>query len=256
MNDFWLKQGGNKPLFSDLLWDKPENKHSAGRLLIIGGQKDHFSKVSTVFENTSLAGAGFIRVLLPSSLEKIVRLLPDVELSPNNKSGGFGSNSLAQIEDLSQWADITVLAGDFGKSSETSSVLDKYLLKNSKLVAISENCFESIDIKLINKQDVLVVVGLSGLQKLQKEFEFDKSFTSSLGLPKFAENLSKFSARLNCLIVCKYADSIWAAVDGKVSSTKGQVDNEKLLSFASVWLMQNPSKPFEALTTACYEITI
>lgn len=256
MYDFWQKQEANEPLFSDLLWSKPENKQSAGKLLIIGGQKDHFSKVSSIYENATKAGAGYTKLLLPSSLEKIVHFLPNIELAQSNNSGSFALSSLAQMQDLSSWSDAVILAGDFGKSSETSGLLDRYIKMSDKLLAVASSSFDVIDISLLNKNNVLICTNLSGLQALQKGYGFDRAFTSSLGLPIFAQYLRDFSRTKNFKLVCQFSGRLWVASNSRISSTPVEGALEKILAFTSVWLMQNPNKPLEALTTACYELTL
>lgn len=254
MADHWQKQADNEPLFPALIWNKPETKQTAGKLLIIGGQKDHFSNLAKVYQQATNAGAGHIKVLVPDSLAKIIDFLPGVEFAPANASGGFGSISLANMLDVGNWADMVLLAGDFGKSSETTLVLDKFVDQFSGWLSISSACFESVDTDISNGGKTLLITNFDELQKFSKHNNFDQAFTSTMGAVNFARVLGDFSQTVKIGIVCKFENNLWVAVDGKVSSTPRKADLNQLAATSSVWLMQNPTKPYEALTTACYEI--
>lgn len=252
--DFWQKQDPSKPLFENLLWSKPETKSTAGKLLIIGGQKENFSKIAKAYEQAVKSGAGTVKILLPDSLYKIAHFLPDVEFAPSNKSGGFGAGALDTMLSLSAWADMVLLAGDLGKNSETAVLLDKYIEKYTGRLTISGSAFESIHASFINRPDTLVVTELSGLQKLSKEIKFEKAFTHSLGAVDFAQVLQEFSQHVKSLLVCEFGERVWVAVDSKVSSTSiKSLDQHQISATTSVWWMQNPTKSFEALTTSLVE---
>ncbi len=247
----WLKQT-DKPLFENLLWSKPENKQAAGKLLIIGGQKDNFSHVAATYEAAVRAGAGAVRVLLPESLHKVAHFLPDVEFAPVNKSGGFSSSALDTMLDLSSWADMVLLAGDFGKSSETTTLLDNYLKKHSGPLAISSRVLESIDASVAGK-NILLVTEFEPLQKLSKDTGASEAFTSDMGAVRFSEVLHNFADVNDLQIVAYYQKNIWVAAERQVSSTEGKFNIDTASAYTSVWLMQNPSQLFKALTTACFE---
>ncbi len=252
--DFWQKQSPDKPLFENLLWSRPENKKHAGKLLIIGGQKENFSHVSKAYQNAVQSGAGQIKVLMPSSLQKFAGVLPEAYFAPSNKSGGFAENALAEMLDMASWADGVLLAGDLGKNSETHVVLDKFVSQFSGQLCLSSGSFESLSLDQINRDKTVLVCDLSGLQKFALNTHFVQAFTSNMGVVKFAEVLSIFSKTIKPNLVCVYDDNYWVAVDGKISSTRAnQPELEKISSCSAVWLMQNPNKPFEALTVAVYE---
>lgn len=247
----WQKQT-DKPLFENLLWSKPENKRAAGKLLIIGGQKDNFSHVAATYEAAVKAGAGTVRTLLPESLQKVAHFLPDIEFAHANKSGGFSSSALDTMLDLSAWADMVLLAGDFGKSSETTALLDNYLKKYSGPLAISSRVLESIDADITGK-GLLLISEFEPLQKLSKDVGSSEAFTSSMGAVRFSEVLHNFAEANKLQIVTEYSKNIWVAAENQTSSTEGEFSIDTISAYASVWLMQNPGQPFKALTTACYE---
>lgn len=253
-NSQWLKQSKDTPLFEGLLWSKPENKQAAGKLLIVGGQKDNFSHVAAVYEAAIKAGAGTVRTLLPESLHKIAHFLPDVEFAPANKSGGFAATALDAMIDASHWADLVLFAGDFGKSSETTTLLDNYIKKASWPLAISSRTLESIDADITGR-DLLLISEFESLQKLLRDMGSAEALTSDMGAVRFAQTLDNFAGAKKLQLLVHYDKSAWAAAEGRVSSTKTESFNvDTAAAYASVWLMQNPNQPFKALTTACYEV--
>jgi len=71
---------------------------------------------------------------------------------------------------------------------------------------------------------------------------------------RLVDTLHEFSKSHRINIIVKHLQTIFVAVDGQVSSTKLTEDlpiwRVKTAARASVWWLQNPSKTFEALTTA------
>lgn len=250
--NYWQKQG-DKPLFPDLLWSRPENRQYAGKLLIIGGQAGEFSHVASTYEAANAAGAGYIRVLLPESLRKIAQALPEVEFAPANKSGSFAKNALAEWFSLTSWADHVLLAGDFGKNSETTTILDGFLLKGSCPTVINLNSLASIGINLeqLIKMPVTLVVDRPLLQKIGTSLGLITPVKSTTPSPQLAEIIHQISLGNQANLVIQDNEQTWAACSGQVvSSPNAETDNTKLSAACAVWLMQNPSKPLEALTVS------
>ena len=57
-------------------------------------------------------------------------------------------------------------------------------------------------------------------------------------------------------IITKHADNIIVASSGQVSTTPEKEESRwqiELPAYVSVWWLQNPQKPFEALTSASYQ---
>ncbi len=253
--DYWQKQS-DKPLFPDIIWSRPENKRHAGKLLIIGGQSGEFSHVATAFEAARKAGAGHIRVLLPESLRKVAAAIAEVEFAPANKSGGFAKTALASWFDLGEWADHIILAGDFGKNSETTTIIDGFLLKNTKSVTLSLNSLSSIGInydQLLRLPSTLII-DKPILQKIGMALGLATPIKSTTPIELFTELIHQISMGNKASLVIQDEDQIWVAIEGDIVSTKAKnLDNGVLAANCAVWLMQNPHKPLEALATACFE---
>ena len=252
----WQKQDKNNLLFEDLLWSRPENKRYAGKLLIIGGQAGEFQNISSVYSFTKEAGAGTVKVLMPDSLNKIAGNIEGAEFAPSNKSGGFARNALGQFFDLSEWAEHVLLGGDFGKNSETTVILDGFLLKGPKPLTISLNALESIGINLAQlvRMPVTLVIDRNIFQKIGKATDTHVPITSLTTYENMGEIIQSISARSKANLVIMDEEHIWAAVKGSIISTRSKpVDINALSAYCAVWLTQNPTKPLEALATACHQ---
>ncbi|HEX5455792.1 MAG TPA: hypothetical protein VFW77_00300 [Candidatus Saccharimonadales bacterium] len=252
----WQKQG-REPLFPDLLWSRPENKRQAGKLLIIGGHANEFQNISACYSFAREAGAGHIRFLMPESLSKLTGHIEGAEFAPANRSGGFARNALAQFFDLSEWADHVLLAGDLGKNSETTVILDGFLLKGPKPVTLAQDALRSIGIdfsRLINMSPTLIV-DRSTFQKIGTAAGTHVPVTSLTTYENMGEIIRDISTDSKANMVIMDESNIWAAVSGNIVSTQAKpLDTNALSAYCAVWQMQNPAKPLEALATACFEV--
>jgi NAD(P)H-hydrate repair Nnr-like enzyme with NAD(P)H-hydrate dehydratase domain len=253
----WQKQTGGKPLFEDLLWSRPQNKRQAGKLLIVGGQAQEFSNVAAAYESSLKAGAGTIKPLLPDSLNKLAGMIPGVEFAPANKSGSFARSALAELLDHATWADAVLLAGDFGKNSETTLMLDSFFAKHPGLLTVSGQSLPAIDIAakdLFGRKDILLVFSLAELQKLGTELKLEKAVTSTMSNDELASLLHRLTEQYPASIVVSAEEFTWTASNGQVASTK--VESAKslneLAAYAATWALQHPNKTFEAITVAVH----
>lgn len=252
-----LLQQRDEPLFPDLIWSRPENKKQAGKLLIVGGQANQFTRVSTSFNSAEKAGAGHIRVLLPDSLEKLTQHFPGIEYAQSNQSGSFSKRALATMNEMSEWADSVLLAGDIGKNSETTTVIDGYLLRCITPTIITEDSLNSTSLPMeqILKRQIILILEWSKFQKKTNELEVIDPFLSADPIDKISDNLAKVFRHHVAGLVIVQDEKIWCVQQGKVSLTQVNtaVDLSELSSYCSVWSMQHPSKMFEAITSGCFE---
>jgi ADP-dependent NAD(P)H-hydrate dehydratase / NAD(P)H-hydrate epimerase len=255
--DFWAIQAPGKPLFPELEWSRPENKLHAGKLLIVGGNQHGFAAPAEAYGHAQKAGAGSLRVLLPDAIRKLVGVIvPEAIFVPSTKtSGSFSQQALADLLENTNWADGVLFAGDLGRNSETAILLEKFLSKSGSAVTLTKDAIEyCYDPRVINRPNTLLVLSLSQLQRLGVAARFEKHIAFSMDLLHLSEWLHDFTARYPIRIITKHHDQILVAVDGKISTTKITPDKPtwrlETASYASVWWMQNPSKPFEALSTS------
>lgn len=256
MESYWLKQSADKPLFEDLLWSRPENKMHAGKLLIIGGNAHNFSAPAEAYDSALKAGVGVAHVLLPDALQKTIgSVLENCEFAPTNKSGSFASRSLAEWVSLASWGDGVLIAGDLGRNSETGIVLELFLKKYSGLLTITKDAvdyFYHQPRHLLERPNTTLVISFAQLQKLVAPT--GRALKFSMTLMQLADELHHISSGFAAHFLIEHNGTLFVAVDGKVSTTTlGETPEVWRVNYAaqaSVWWLQNPNKPFEALTTS------
>jgi NAD(P)H-hydrate repair Nnr-like enzyme with NAD(P)H-hydrate dehydratase domain len=255
---YWHRQTVEKPLFPDLIWNRPENRLHAGKLLIVGGNEYGFNAPANAFTEAGKAGIGTCRVILPSKLErKIGKLFPELEFASSTPSGSFARVALSELLDGAAWADGTLLAGDFGRNSETAIVLEQFIQKYQGVLTITQDAADyftkTLD-ALLNRENTTLVISFAQLQKIATNARFATPFTFDMDLIRLVEALHEFTLQYQPYVIVKHLENILVAAKGEVSSTKLEDDlpiwRVKTASHAAVWWLQNTSKPFEALTTA------
>ncbi len=260
MDDYWIKQGDAKPYFPDLQWSRPENRIQAGKLLVAGGNAYGFAAAGAAYGEAITAGIGTARVLLPDSLQKTVgKVLTAGEYAPSTPSGSFSQKALAALLEMSAWADGTLLAGDFGRNSETAILLEQFILKYSGQLTLTQDAtdyFTKTPAALLRRTDTLLVLSFAQLQKLAASAHFTIAFTFNMDFLRLIEALHSFTTEVQTALVVQHLQTVFVAFQGRVSTTKltaeAPIWRVKTAAHASTWWLQNPTKTFEALTTALY----
>lgn len=255
---YWHKQTTKAPLFPDLLWSQPENRAQAGKLLIMGGNVHGFAAAGEAYGEASAAGIGTARVLLPDSLRKTVgRVFEAGEYAPSTPSGSFSQKALAELLELSRWSDGVMLAGDLGRNSETAILLEKFVDTYAGQLTLTQDAadyFTKAPQNLVQRSSTLLVISFAQLQKITTSAHFATAFTFDMDFLRLIDTLHEFSEQHQAAIIVKHLETIFVAVNGQVSTTKLNPDPEiwrvKTAAHASTWWLQNPTKPFESLTTA------
>jgi hypothetical protein len=256
--DYWFRQEPGKLLFPEMEWSRPENRQHAGKLLVVGGNAHGFAAPAEAFARATTAGIGTARVLLPDAVQKIVgRVLEHGEFAPSTPSGSFSQKALNELLLSAQWADAVLLAGDLGRNSETAILLEKFLAKYPQDVTLTKDAVDyavSAPHTVLNRPQTLLVLSLSQLQRLSIAAKSPKPIAFSMDLLRLTEWLHEFTTAHQPYIIVKHLDTMFVGAAGKVSTTKlGQelpIWRIAAAAQASVWWAQNPSKPFEALTTS------
>lgn len=256
-SSFWHRQSADKPLFPDLLWSRPENRLHAGKLLVVGGNAHGFSAPAEAFNEAGKAGVGTARVVLPDALQKTVgKFFPEAEFVPSTPSGSLSQKALGELLALGQWADGVLLAGDLGRNSETAILLEKFTKEHTGQLSLTKDSadyFLNLP-QILDRPDTTLVVSFAQLQKLAIAANFTKPFTFDMDLVRLVDMLHDFTEMHPASIMVKHLRNIIVAVGGQVSTTKLVEDKEvwrvATAAHASVWWLQNSTKPFEALTTS------
>ncbi|MFA5004084.1 MAG: hypothetical protein WC498_02290 [Candidatus Saccharimonadales bacterium] len=253
--DYWYKQS-DAPLFPELEWSRPENKAHAGKLLIVGGNEHGFSAPAEAYGESLKAGAGTVRIILPSKLHKTVgKIFPEAEYAPSTPSGSFASQALGELLDAGLWADAVLFAGNVGHNSETTVLLESFLRKFGGQATIAGDAIENVMQSVRTRPDTLLVLDFAQLQHLGTALHSTQAVTSNMDLLHLVEWLHTITTGVTFHIVTVFSEHIIVAAGGQVSTTKAASGLPKLAAQSSVWWLQNPAKPFEALTTAVYEAT-
>jgi len=254
--DFWQKQG-SEPLFPDLLWSRPETKRTAGKLLIIGGNLHNFSAPGQAYESAVTAGVGVAKVLLPEGLRKTIgAVLDNCEFAPMNKSGSFSKKALAEWLEYSVWADGVLLAGDLGRNSETAIVTEQFVKHYSGQLTITQDAldqFRDNPKELFARANTTIVASFGQLQKMWPQItKDDRVIKYGNTLTQNLDIVQSTNQHWPVSLVVKQHDDLIIAVGNQIITAKNHQEVWRVETAAktSVWWLQNPSKPLEALATA------
>lgn len=257
---WFFNQFLGEPLFGDVLWNKPENRRYAGKLLIVGGQAQSFAGLARAFAAAMKAGIGSARVALPDSTRKALgKGFLEAEFLPSTPSGSFAVSSLAGLLESAEWADGVLLAGDFGRNSETAILLEKFTSEYHGLLVVAGDCIDyfigSKEV-LMQRPSTVSAASFSQLQKLGRNIGIETPLLHGMDLLKAGEVLASWPAAEGVGFLTEHENQIVVSCQGRVSATKAAkktVQLDELAAYAAVWAIQQSSKPFEALCTAVYD---
>jgi ADP-dependent NAD(P)H-hydrate dehydratase / NAD(P)H-hydrate epimerase len=257
--EYWLRQEQGKALFPELQWSRPEHRTTAGKLLVIGGNLHGFAAPALAYGESLKAGIGTCHVLLPAAIRKYVGVIIEHAdyAASTPASGSFSQQALGEFLQNAAWADGVLLAGDLGRNSETAILLEKFLQKYHGLATITKDAVDYVASSpdtTLTRENTLLVASFSQLQRLGIAAKFEKPLTFGMDLMRLTEWLHDFTLRHRPFIIVKHHEYIAVAVNGRVSTTKLTEDASlwrvRTAAHATVWWLQNPAKPLEALTTA------
>lgn len=254
----WRKQALDTPLFPDLLWSRPENRQNSGKLTVIGGNVHGFSAPALAYAGAEKTGVGACRVVLPDKLAKIVGNSLQAFFAPSTPSGSFSRRSLAIMLESARWADGALLAGDFGRNSETAIALESLSGEYTGQLTLAGDAvdyFIAATGLLLSRDNTLLIINLGQLQKLAKHNRPSTPVFHNMNLQELIFVLADWTSGTKAGFVTKHADRLILAMGGQVSTTPHDKPAEwqvEIGAYAAVWWLQQPSRAFEAITTAIY----
>lgn len=263
MQDYWIKQAPNTPAFPDIEWSRPQNIRAAGKLLIIGGNAHGFIDVGMSYQNAIQAGAGTVRVLLPDILQKTVgRSIDTTEFAASTPSGSFSKAALNELLIHAEWADAVLLAGEFGRNSETAVLLESFVQKYNGPLTITRDAidyfFQHTHL-ILDRPNTCIVASLGQLQRLAINSHFPHAITTSLDLIKLVEVLRDFESQHCAFIITHQSGTTYVAANKRVSTTKNGTNEEiwrvPTAAWATVYWLQNLQKAFEAITSSLLKLS-
>jgi len=250
----WSRQA-DQPIFPDVLWSRPENRRHAGKLLIIGGHAQSFSAVSEAYSAAVEAGAGTVRVIVPDKLRPMLsKIFLEAEYAASNDIGSFSQKALAELLDTSEWSDAVLLAGDFGKNSETAILIEEFVKRYKGVLCIAGDAvdyFMSKESKesVSKRPQTTLVADIARLQKIASPWLIQQA----ADFTKLIEQISDWVAGTDLGVISWHSGKIIAAYKDNLSSTAARsIKESDLAAYISVWTLQQPGKIFEAISTAAY----
>ena len=220
--DYWNKQG-LRPLFAEIDMMPPEQRRFAGKLLIIGGNKNAFFSVANAMTVANRMGVGEARVLLPASVKGQVPVTSEVYFAPvESSSGAFSKESVAEMLIQVDWADAVVLIGDVGKNAETTVALAEFMRNCPKPVYVTRDAIDAItpevaDWSMLREAETGLLMTVPQLQKLLRTLYYPKVITLSMPTNQLIEILHKFTISYPAMpIVTFHNGQIIVAQDGAV----------------------------------------
>lgn len=259
---FWQTQNYNKPLYEDLIWNKPEQKSRAGKLLIIGGNSHAINAPSSAYQFALEQGVGEIKVAMPNKTKKLLgsHVLPDIELVPSTAIGSFSKESTNELINYILWTNATLYAGDFGKNSQTAVLLENLIdITTPQILTLDAIDYFSDNPKVVlNKSHVLLVISINQLQKYVQNAHLSTAISSNMDLLQLCSILKELTSLCSANIIVQHQINIICAKDGEIIVTKMPTVDEswqlKTATSASVWWLQNPKSPLKAFATSITQI--
>lgn len=255
--NYWYKQSLGKPLFADLAWSRPENRQSKGKLLIIGGNAQALKAPSEAYAEAEKAGAGNIRIVLPDSIKKLAGpgLLDGAIFTPSTLSGSFAKSALSNFLEQAEWADGVLIAGGLGQNSETAIAIERFINQSRCQLTLAGDSLEYIknySAKTLVRSNLCLVASLSQTQKIIAKTRPELLITSKSPLFQVVEKLHILTQEQTYSLVVRHFDHLLAASEGQISTTPVQHPKAShvISAHTAVWWMQNPNKPFAAITNA------
>lgn len=260
---YWQKQ--NTPLFSDLIWNIPEQKF--GHVSIIGGNSQNFS---TPIKISEFLGQSFpfseITTLLPDTLRTKLPPLPNLEFAPSTNSGSFASPT--KIIDLLRISNGSIIIGDLSKNSATaialSEAIDKSLGQPTPKLQQLILTRDSIDLLTsdanhwLNYPQITIIASMAQLQKVFRSVYYPKMIMLSQPLIPIIENIHKFTLTYPITLLTFHEENIIASHAGKIITTPITSTSYSPITLWSGQLaakilalnLFNPHKPLEATSAA------
>ncbi|MBP9853107.1 MAG: ADP-dependent NAD(P)H-hydrate dehydratase / NAD(P)H-hydrate epimerase [Patescibacteria group bacterium] len=248
-------QDQSSPLFPKLLWARPESRHSAGKLLLVGGTKQSFALPATLYASADRAGVGAARIVLPDTLSQSVKkLIPEALFAPSTPSGSFATAAYGDLVAESTWADGVFICNDIGNNSETLVLLEKFIGRYTGILAVPIGPLLALPaasiLRLFTRDETLFYGNFDGWQRLFKHCSQPAALRSDMGVVPLAEQLSRLQEGTQSSFLCDYSGSAMVASGGRVSATPSIKTIDEAATAATVWWLQNPTKPFEVITTS------
>ncbi|MCA9348550.1 hypothetical protein KC878_00155 [Candidatus Saccharibacteria bacterium] len=247
-----------KPLFDDIFWSRPERTDLAGKLLIVGGNRDSLKAPMQAYTAAQAAGVGQIQLCVPDILKHDLGNQPGITFLPSTSSGSLSKVGLNEIIVASNDTGGLLLIGDFGRSSQTTQLIDEIFVQQHGQITLSGDGVDAMlnNLELLNNHQTCVVLNPGQFQKLVSATNSIVAYKSSLPLDAFAELFHKLE--FECAMVVLHSGHLWVKCADEISATsRPDIQNETLwqaeqAARTSTFLLQHPDEPFKAITSSVF----
>lgn len=256
---YWQKQ--EKPLFSDLAWNFPEQKQ--GSISVLGGNAQNFSSVDRASGRLlNNFPVNEVFSLLPDALRSKLPPVPSIKFFPSTDSGSFKKSS--ELSYALDKTDFGLLIGDFSRNSETAIAVAEAILYTEKPLLITRDTVDLIlndAIEIIKKDNLIILGSMAQMQKLFRAVYYPKVLLLSMPLLPVVEALHKFTITYQTTIITFHQGQILVAKDGEVISTPIEKTKYSPLSLwggelatkIAAYILFNPKQPLEAAAAAIFD---
>lgn len=250
----YLRQTG-KPLFPDILWNRPVNRRAGGQLLIIGGHRGGFARVQAAYQSALAAGVGSAKVIMPSALRSGIGELPEGLFVPSTPSGSLAKQALGDLLAASREVDTVLLPGDLSANPETIALLEQFISEVTVPLVIAGDVIKSLGHNpgCLARASVLIA-GPATFSELARRLKIP-AHVQKPDLQKELRLLDALHEKLQIALVLPSDDRIIVRYDTQASLTQVDSDVTPLSARCATYYLQHPGKPFEALTTAVWQIS-
>lgn len=257
-NTYLHQQVLDQPLFGDVLWNRPEQRNLSGKLAIVGGNAQGFSSVAAAYAAAEAAGAGVVRVLLPDCLKKtLTKVWSESEYAPSSKSGSLGSKALIELIELEKWADAVFISGDLGQNSETAALVESFVDRSHKLLTLSGDSVSIVSQTptVLTSKELVLPVELNQLSHLLKAVRYPMAARSDIDFFQMAELIHSLTQSYPWTVITIHLGNVFVGYQGEVSTTPlGNITLTQAAAASTVWRMQQPSRPFEAMSSGVFNL--
>ncbi len=233
-------------------------KSRGGRLLLIGGHKNQFNEMQSIYQMAEAAGIGEVQAVMPDTLRKLVSDTGFGHFVPASSSGSLGKAALGQIHELARGSDAIIIGANLTTNAETAMMVESLIRELDSRVIFTEEAFDLLKFHpelITGNPKALVVATMNGLFALANHHHMPIAIKPNSGVVGKLEILEQLASISKCQYLV-FGREIMVAAEGELSLTPlesdlGAFPGAAIGTAATFWI-QNLGKPFIALTTAGY----
>jgi len=247
-----------QPLFPQTFWDRPTVRRRAGRLLLVGGQRQRFDLVQAVYQVAEAAGIGECQAVMPDSLRRVAGEAEFARLVPAAPSGSLGKAALGELLAIAPDFDALVIGLNLTNNAETAVMVESLVTELELPIVLTDEAIEAVKFHpalITGNPRALVVTTMAGLFALANHHHMPIAIKPGAGVVAKIAIVEQLAAMSACsYLVCD--GEILVAADGQISLTPlaaelGQLPAAAIGVAATLWLQQR-AKPFAGLTSAAF----